>query len=131
MHGQVGQLAARVSVAPAPFEETLTFASARVPLLRIRQRAGSSVAEVSLARDGESLAALEFQVASVGKRLAKAVDMQRKSRSSRVSSKRQAQHGFTLVEILVVLCIIGLIMGGVAMVSGNAMVETRKQVARD
>ena len=44
---------------------------------------------------------------------------------------RQAQRGMTLVEILVVLAIIGLIMGGVAVVAGGAFSGAQADTARN
>lgn len=38
--------------------------------------------------------------------------------------------GMTLIEILVVLAIIGLIMGGVALMASNAMTDARQDTAR-
>jgi general secretion pathway protein G len=44
---------------------------------------------------------------------------------------RAAQRGFTLVEILVVLAIIGLIVGGVAVVAGGAFTDAQGKTARN
>lgn len=42
----------------------------------------------------------------------------------------QSQRGMTLIEILVVLAIIGLIMGGVAVVASNALGGAKEDTAR-
>lgn len=47
------------------------------------------------------------------------------------SVARAAQRGMTLVEILVVLAIIGLIMGGVAVVAGGAFSGAQTDTARN
>ena len=44
---------------------------------------------------------------------------------------RAASRGMTLVEILVVLAIIGLIMGGVAVVAGGAFSDAQVDTARN
>jgi general secretion pathway protein G len=45
-------------------------------------------------------------------------------------ARRAATRGMTLIEILVVLAIIGLIMGGVAVVAVNAMTQARIDTTR-
>lgn len=51
------------------------------------------------------------------------------TRTARIA--RAAQRGMTLVEILVVLAIIGLIMGGVAVVAGGAFGDAQLDTARN
>ena len=51
--------------------------------------------------------------------------------SKLVAAARASQRGFTLVEILVVLAIIGLIMGGVAVVAGGALGDARLDTAKN
>ena len=51
--------------------------------------------------------------------------------SKLVAAARASQRGFTLVEILVVLAIIGLIMGGVAVVAGGALGDARIDTAKN
>ena len=51
--------------------------------------------------------------------------------SKLAAAARASQRGFTLVEILVVLAIIGLIMGGVAVVAGGALGDARIDTAKN
>ena len=47
------------------------------------------------------------------------------------AASRNASRGMTLVEILVVLAIIGLIVGGVAVVAGGAFTDAQGKTARN
>lgn len=55
----------------------------------------------------------------------------RKAALQRYAASRAASRGMTLIEILVVLAIIGLIVGGVAVVASNALGGAQEDTARN
>lgn len=53
------------------------------------------------------------------------------AKRARLAAAQKSAKGMSLIEILVVLAIIGLIMGGVAVVAGNAFSDAQGDTARN